>query len=293
MTHRELCVFTPTYNRKSTLPNLYRSLEEQNCSDAFSWLIVDDGSNDGTEEYIQQLQSIASFPISYIKVENGGKQRAINVGVRNCKEELFFSIDSDDMVAPNAINLILNTWKGIKENKKCAGIVGLDQDPSGNIIGTKMPANLEWVTSIDLYEKHKFKGDTTRIYRTDVLERFPFEVALGEKFVSESSVFHRIDQEYILKVINEPLMIVEYRNDGYSSNVRKVIRENPIGYYRHKRQCAIYHSKLINKYMDTILYLIGCDLAKKENPISDFPYKILAILAWIPAKILGFLWYKD
>ena len=36
-------VFTPAYNRASTLPRTYQSLCEQECKD-FIWLIVDDGS---------------------------------------------------------------------------------------------------------------------------------------------------------------------------------------------------------------------------------------------------------
>ena len=36
-----LTVFTPAYNRASTLPRTYQSLCEQECKD-FIWLIVDD-----------------------------------------------------------------------------------------------------------------------------------------------------------------------------------------------------------------------------------------------------------
>ena len=45
-----ITVFTPTYNRKSLIPHLYKSLCEQDCQD-FVWLVVDDGSSDGSGEY--------------------------------------------------------------------------------------------------------------------------------------------------------------------------------------------------------------------------------------------------
>ena len=38
-----ITVFTPSYNRKKELKNLYKSLLKQDTND-FEWLIVDDGS---------------------------------------------------------------------------------------------------------------------------------------------------------------------------------------------------------------------------------------------------------
>ena len=43
----KITVFTPAYNRAHTLEALYRSLQRQTFHN-FEWLIVDDGSADGT-----------------------------------------------------------------------------------------------------------------------------------------------------------------------------------------------------------------------------------------------------
>ena len=68
-----LTVFTPTYNRRNTLPDTYESLRAQNCKD-FVWLIVDDGSRDNTAELVRQWQSRDNgFEIWYIYKENGGR----------------------------------------------------------------------------------------------------------------------------------------------------------------------------------------------------------------------------
>ncbi len=48
-------VITPTYNRKSELKNLYYSLCKQTNYD-FRWLVVDDGSRDETDQYIEKIK---------------------------------------------------------------------------------------------------------------------------------------------------------------------------------------------------------------------------------------------
>ena len=96
-------IFTPTYNRRQLIDNLYQSLLAQS-NKSFEWLVVDDGSTDDSEEYFSKLLSKPQpFTIRYIKQENGGKHRAINRGVQNANGELFFIVDSDDTLLPNTI----------------------------------------------------------------------------------------------------------------------------------------------------------------------------------------------
>ena len=49
-----LTIFTPTYNRKHTIGRTYDSLLRQTSKD-FHWLIIDDGSIDGTKERVESL----------------------------------------------------------------------------------------------------------------------------------------------------------------------------------------------------------------------------------------------
>ena len=65
-------VSTQTYNRIDSLPRVYESLKAQTFR-GFEWLIVDDGSTDGTEELVKAWQSSADFPIRYFYQPNLGK----------------------------------------------------------------------------------------------------------------------------------------------------------------------------------------------------------------------------
>ena len=71
-------ILTPTYNRAKTLPKLIESLCGQTSTN-FQWLVIDDGSTDDTEAYIEALkQQNLPFEWEYHKKKNGGKHTALN-----------------------------------------------------------------------------------------------------------------------------------------------------------------------------------------------------------------------
>ncbi len=65
-------ICTSTYNRAHFLERVYQSLCNQTLRD-FEWLVVDDGSTDGTAELVQPWLQESEFPIRYLRKENGGK----------------------------------------------------------------------------------------------------------------------------------------------------------------------------------------------------------------------------
>ena len=67
-----LTIFTPVYNRIEKISALYKGLCGQEDKD-FVWLIVDDGSTDGTEAVVKTWMKEAVLCIRYLKQENGGK----------------------------------------------------------------------------------------------------------------------------------------------------------------------------------------------------------------------------
>src|SRR5690606_13944437 len=105
----------------------------------------------------------------------------------------------------------------IHDNPGFAGIVGLDADKSGKIIGTKMPGNLQETTLSSLYHHHKVKGDKKLVYRTEVINKYPrYPIFKGERFVPLGYLYQLIDQDYKLFPVNEVFCIVEYMPDGSS-----------------------------------------------------------------------------
>lgn len=287
-----ISVFTATYNRAYILRRLYESLCRQTCK-RFDWIIVDDGSEDNTKELVEQWIQENKITIRYYKQKNGGKQRAHNYGVDMCQLELFMCVDSDDYISDDCIEQHIRRWSEVKANKNIAGIISLKGDLSAKPLGTNFPPNLDCVSRKKLYGKLKFKGDATLVYRTDILKKYPYWVAEGEKFIGEGYVFSQIDQLYLMAVLPEVLTYCEYLADGYTRNVRRLTKNNPKSYMCLKKQTINYADNLYEKYIQTILYIVGCIAAKEKHPIETAPNRFLAVLAYLPAWLAWFLIYKN
>ncbi|WP_339243309.1 glycosyltransferase family A protein [Paenibacillus sp. FSL F4-0243] len=289
--NKRITVFTPTYNRAYILNRCYESLKRQ-TNKLFIWLIIDDGSTDDTEDLVNKWISEGLIEIKYYKQNNGGKQRAHNKGVELCNSELFICMDSDDFLVDNAIERFISTWDSIDDKKIISGIVALKGINKGMPIGTSMPQELKLAPLNDLYEKYGFKGDTALLFRTDILKRFPFFVAEGEKFIGEGYVYLQIDQLYNLFILNEIVYICEYLPDGYSSDVRKLTKDNPKSYMVLKRQATFFSKSFKTRFVNTIKYLIGCILSEEKHPLRNAPYKWIAIIAFPLALFLSWKWYR-
>lgn len=225
-------VFTPTYNRKYIIENLYHSLQRQSFKD-FEWLVVDDGSADGTEELFSELcRECTEFPIRYIKTENGGKHRAINVGVKEAAGELFFIVDSDDYIVDDALETADKVEKSIlsEEKNKFAGVCGLKGYDTNTAIGKTFTGDILDITTLER-PAHGITGDKAEIFYTRVLKNYPFPEFDGENFITECVVWDKIAFDGLkLRFYNKIAMICEYLPDGLTSKGNDLFFRNPKGY---------------------------------------------------------------
>ncbi|MGA3031396.1 MAG: glycosyltransferase family 2 protein [Candidatus Limnocylindrales bacterium] len=204
-------VFTPTYNRAATLARVYESLQRQTLRD-FEWLILDDGSEDGTAELVERWRAASSFPIRYVWQRNQGKHVAFNRGVGLARGELFLTIDSDDECVPVALERLMYHWNEIPSaSRSCfAAVTGLCMDQNGRIIGDRFPRDVLDSNSIELVYRYKVRGDKWGFTRTDILRDFPFP-ADGTKFIPESVVWDEIATKYSTRYVNEVMLIAWIR----------------------------------------------------------------------------------
>ncbi len=222
-----ITIFTPTYDRAYTLPRLYESLLSQSSSD-FEWLIVDDGSTDDTERVVQSFTAENKLRMRYYRQPNGGKHRAINKGVELAEGELFFIVDSDDYLHPEAVEFYTNAYEGIRDNDEIVGVSGRRLHADGNYIGSPMNFKVKDCTALDLRMKHNIEGDMAEAYKTHVLKKYPFPDIPGEKFCPEALIWNRISQNYFLRYYNEGYYYCEYLADGLTSKIAALRMNSPL-----------------------------------------------------------------
>lgn len=272
-----LTVFTPVYNRAHTLPRTYESLLKQECKD-FIWLIIDDGSTDNTSELVRLWQRAENgFEIQYIYKQNGGMHTAHNTAYENIHTELNMCIDSDDCIGENAVKLILEKWKNVRD-EGYAGIMGLDADFSGRIIGKGFASGLKETTVVGYYASGG-KGDKKLVYRTDIINQYPsYPVFDGEKYVALSYKYRLIDQTYKMAVLNEILCYVEYQSDGSSNTMWQQYLNNPRGFSFWRKICMKYPVSYKRLLIDCIHYCSSSCVAHNKRYILESPRKLLTIL---------------
>ena len=273
-----LTVFTPTFNRAYILHRCYESLLRQTNKN-FIWLIIDDGSTDNTKKLVTEwMNKENGSEIRYEYKKNGGMHTAHNKAYELIDTELNVCIDSDDFMPDNAVELIVNFWDKHGCNKY-SGIVSLDNDNKGHIIGTSLPNK----KSTKLYEFYDMggKGDKNLVYRTDIIRKYPpYPEFEGEKFVPLSYKYLLIDQDYDLLILNEPTCTVEYMEDGSSMNMFRQYYKNPRGFSFMRKVHMIYDKKFINKFKSCIHYVSGSLIIKNRKFLVESPKKFMTLLAY-------------
>jgi glycosyltransferase involved in cell wall biosynthesis len=77
----ELTVVVPTHNRLEVLPEVLAALEAQAGAPEYEVVVVDDGSTDGTGEWLDERRRRARVPLRVLHQPNRGPAAARNLGV--------------------------------------------------------------------------------------------------------------------------------------------------------------------------------------------------------------------
>ena len=285
-----LTIFTPTFNRKKTISRTYESLLRQQSVD-FEWLIVDDGSTDGTEYLIKQWKNEAPFLIRYIKQKNGGKYRAYNNGLRNANGEMFFCVDSDDWLPNDSVRYILQTKKELDSNEKLAGCIALKEYKDKILRGKIYPSNLK-ISNLHNIERLGMNGERSLIFKTAVAKHFLFPEKTQEKFMTEAVVYDRYEK-YDFLIKNKVLTTCEYQENGLSCNPRKLMVKNPAGYKLYFAQRIDMAKSTLQRIKYVISYNAFRHIYKGRYFEYDGSHKILVKVLSPFGKMLGMLYNRN
>jgi len=283
-----MTVFTPTYNRAYILPQLYHSLVKQTTKQRFEWLVIDDGSTDGTEQLIKEWQKDNKIDIQYYKVVNGGKPRAINKAVKWARSPFLFILDSDDYITEDAVDFMINKCKLIMDDSIFVGIGVLRGDKE--LIPKKEALFDEYVDATNLERSaYGLDVDCNEVYKISVLKRYPFKVWDGEIFTPESVVLNEMALDgYKLKWFNKVAVISKYLQDGMTKGGWELMKNNPMGYamlFNHQLKYLKGIHRRVNAAMQMIAHsLLGRNLkflfSSNDKMLTFFCLPVGIILAF-------------
>lgn len=224
-----LTIFTPTYNRAHLLPQLFESIQNQSNGN-FEWLIVDDGSIDGTRELVEQFKEKADFPIRYIFQENQGKHVAINTAIGKTETPFLLTVDSDDILLENVLEILEKKIGSILDNPKIVAICSPIQRKNSPDLLINKKIKKDFISnSFELENKYKIKGEFSFVLKTEIIKAYPYPVFPGEKFIRESYLYKRLSERYNFLYISESLVEAEYQEDGLSANFKRILNQSPKG----------------------------------------------------------------
>lgn len=108
MISMKVSVVTPNYNGKDFLYAYFESLIK-NSNEIGEVIIVDNGSRDGSQEFIRNYREKVDFPIVLIEnSQNLGFAEAVNQGISKARYDYIFSLNNDTVVEKSAILELLN-----------------------------------------------------------------------------------------------------------------------------------------------------------------------------------------
>ncbi|MBA7567830.1 hypothetical protein ES708_09548 [subsurface metagenome] len=195
-------IIIPTYNRKSYLERAIDSVLGQNYSQ-FSLIVVDDGSNDGTADFVRGLRDPEK--IEYMRLPHSGFPGKVrNAGARMAKGEYLAFLDSDDLWKPeklvrqiaifkdNPDFQICHTREIWQRGEKIVSQVGQPHRRAGYIFPDAL--------------KKCIIGPSTVMMRRELFEEFGgFREDL--EIAEDYELWLRITARYPVGYIDEPLVI--------------------------------------------------------------------------------------
>ena len=267
----KISVIIPTFNRKKTLKRAIRSVRDQSIS-PFEILVVDDGSDDGTKEWVN-----SNYPyIKYIYQTNNGVSSARNKGIKSSKGDWIAFLDSDDEWLPQKLN---DQVKAIRENP-----------------GTKFSHTNEiWIRNgvrVNQMKKHKKYGGFIFEKCLDICRISPSSALIKKDLFDQIGMFDeslRVCEDYDLWLrvtsknsvlfLDQPL-IKKY--GGHSDQLSRV--DDGIEFYRIQSLKKIMSSRILNKKQASIakdtlihklqIYAKGLEKRNKINELSDIKKNI-------------------
>lgn len=223
-----LSIIVPTFNRLSLLKETLNSIFTQTCNSPYEVIVVDDGSEDGTWEFLEAQRKSRKEMQIFRHSKNLGVSEARNTGLKEATGKYVFYLDSDDPLLEGALKqieyillkrepaiLVLNTFREKGKGKLKFKRFPVEADPL-----KRLKYFLEGAYSEALY-----------VVKREIVKKFPFDPNM------------KVREDWIIKAkwisLHEPMVI----NKPFA-----IIREHP----QRLRHISEYYWEALEKSLETL-----------------------------------------
>lgn len=176
-------IIVPTFNKLSRLKLMISSLENQTYKGEIEIIIVNNGSNDGTAEYLEQLK--LPYRLKRIATKQTGRSEARNAGIKLAEGALLIFVDDDVLLCPRFIEEHVRLQSEPKVvHGKILSLIQLKffDDPTKGILYSNV-SNIS--TSIERLKE-------MCISEIDIREHFQEKIAVKGRMSAFEKVIHEV-----------------------------------------------------------------------------------------------------
>ena len=215
-----------------------------------------------------------------------------NKAIELIDTELCMCVDSDDWLPNDAVEKIVTFWSANK-TEDAGGILGLDFTKDDKPLGGYLPDSVKRMKFIELGYKYHHHGDVKMVHRSKLLKEVAPMPSFGkEKFFNPIYLFHKIDMNYPLLVLNDNLCYVEYQEDGMTNNIFKQYVDSPRSFSEiRKLVMSRPDAPFSMKFRNAIHYISSQIMIRNKKWLKESPQKAMTICA-APFGILLYLYIK-
>ena len=286
-------IMTPVYNRREELLRTFNSIKNQTYND-FEYIVVNDGSTIEIDDIVFDFMNSISFPVLYIKKENGGVHTARNLAVSYARGEMICCCDSDDELMPNAIEKLIKAWDSINEKEKSLyrEVCARCADEKGIEDGPMFPSDINLLSWKKAYKaSNKISGEHFGFWRGDTLKDNPWPEPEGITLVNEEVVWNKLSKTYRSYFINDVVLIIHRENNASYTRSKKVSLQtikngcwnmaHAINNWKTNAKPKISHLKAMVLYITFKQVLNRNKTDTKWIKLNHFVDKFVSILLWV------------
>ena len=248
-----ITVVLPSYNSMRYIAETMETVLNQTYQD-FEVLVVNDGSTDGTPNWVDQL-SQREPKVRMVSQANQGLAGARCTGVINARGKYIAFIDDDDLWEPTKLEKQVNSLESNSQAGLCYTWTAL-ADSNGKATGRVIASNAEGNVWQQMTEMNIVCCGSTPMIRRSCFD----EVGLFDHQISPSDdwdMWWRIAAKYEFTVIKEPLIRYRQHPNNSSKKCDHMLATSRILIERNFAQAPIELLHLRNRSYGCIYLYLG------------------------------------